>query len=240
MITAIAPVAQPTPFMGVLMLETRFTRFPGDVGHAATWPFPVHFHVVEGASVAEATGADPHRLLAPFIAAGQMLAARGARALTTSCGFLAVHQKALAAALPVPMASSALLQAPMITASLPPGQTLGVLTFRADTLSAAHLSGAGCDPTVPVVGLAPDSAMREDILGGAPAGFAAREADVLRAATELREKTPNLGAVLCECTNFSPHSDAIRRKLGLPVFDIVTLVSAVARTVGVKHDAVAG
>ena len=36
--------------VGILMLDTIFPRVPGDVGNAATWPFPVLYHVVQGAS----------------------------------------------------------------------------------------------------------------------------------------------------------------------------------------------
>ena len=36
--------------VGILMLETRFPRIPGDMGNAATWPFPVLYRVVKGAS----------------------------------------------------------------------------------------------------------------------------------------------------------------------------------------------
>ena len=54
------------PFIGILMLDTRFERFPGDVGHPATWPFPVRFRIVPGAGAEEATGANPARLLEPF------------------------------------------------------------------------------------------------------------------------------------------------------------------------------
>src|SRR5476649_2730781 len=36
--------------LGILMLEARFPRIPGDMGNAATWPFPVLYHVVKGAS----------------------------------------------------------------------------------------------------------------------------------------------------------------------------------------------
>jgi hypothetical protein len=32
------------------MLETRFPRIPGDMGNAETWPFPVLYKVVPGAS----------------------------------------------------------------------------------------------------------------------------------------------------------------------------------------------
>ena len=36
--------------VGMLMLETRFPRIPGDIGNAGTWPFPVLYKVVRGAS----------------------------------------------------------------------------------------------------------------------------------------------------------------------------------------------
>ena len=32
--------------LGILMLEARFPRIPGDMGNAATWPFPVLYRVV--------------------------------------------------------------------------------------------------------------------------------------------------------------------------------------------------
>ena len=35
--------------VGILMLEARFPRIPGDVGNAATWPFPVLYKVIRGA-----------------------------------------------------------------------------------------------------------------------------------------------------------------------------------------------
>ena len=36
--------------LGILMLEARFPRIPGDMGNAATWPFPVLYRVVQGAT----------------------------------------------------------------------------------------------------------------------------------------------------------------------------------------------
>ncbi len=38
------------PAVGILMLDTRFPRFPGDIGNAATWPFPVLYRAVRDAS----------------------------------------------------------------------------------------------------------------------------------------------------------------------------------------------
>jgi hypothetical protein len=36
--------------VGILMLEARFPRIPGDMGNAETWPFSVLYRVVPGAS----------------------------------------------------------------------------------------------------------------------------------------------------------------------------------------------
>ena len=42
--------------VGILMLEARFPRIPGDMGNGLTWPFPVLYKVVSGASPARVVG----------------------------------------------------------------------------------------------------------------------------------------------------------------------------------------
>ena len=37
--------------LGILMLEARFPRIPGDMGNATTWPFPVLYRVVQSDAV---------------------------------------------------------------------------------------------------------------------------------------------------------------------------------------------
>src|SRR5580698_8328613 len=92
--------------VGILMLETRFPRIPGDMGNGTTWPFPVLYRVVPGASPQRVVLEGAAGLLPAFIEAARDLVRLGAEAITTNCGFLALFQRELAAAVGVPVATS--------------------------------------------------------------------------------------------------------------------------------------
>jgi Asp/Glu/hydantoin racemase len=49
---------------------------------------------------------------------------------------------------------------------------------------------------------------------------------------ELLKQEPSLGAILVECTNLSPYSDALRKTFGLPVFDVIDLARLLHAAVG--------
>ncbi|MBV8150901.1 MAG: aspartate/glutamate racemase family protein, partial [Candidatus Eremiobacteraeota bacterium] len=75
--------------VGILMLETKFPRIPGDVGNPATWPFPVRYKIVEGASAeAIVRRLEPAQFLEPFVDGLHDLEAAGVSCITTGCGFL--------------------------------------------------------------------------------------------------------------------------------------------------------
>lgn len=218
--------------IGVLMLDTHFRRLPGDIGNGCTWSFPVQFRVVRGADPAAIVHGRPEEFLKPFIAAAHDLIACGVRGITTSCGFLALLQKELTAALSVPVATSSLLQAPLIEAMLPAGQQVGILTFAAEALSARHLAAVGVRPDTPIEGLPPDSLFRA-VYGnrGGVSDFAELEREVVAAAQALVRRRPNIGAILCECTNLPPHSAAIAAATRRPVFDIIGFVEWFAQAI---------
>ena len=79
--------------VGVLMLEARFPRIPGDMGNAATWPFPVRYKVVRGASPDRVVRRRAEGLLPAFIAAGRELVEDGCDGIATYCGFLSLFQE---------------------------------------------------------------------------------------------------------------------------------------------------
>lgn len=217
--------------IGVLMLDTQFKRLPGDIGNAVSWNTPVIFKVVKGADPKKVVFGGAEGLLEPFVGAALELVAEGARAITTSCGFLAIYQKELAAVLPVPVFTSSLVQAPVIQMTLPHGKRVGILTFSASSLTERHLLGAGVDPTTPIQGVRPGSLFQQ-YYGNKPiqADYQQFERDVLEAAENLVREHGNIGAILCECTNLPQHSSAIANATGLPVYDIIGFVDWIARS----------
>ncbi|MCC7283575.1 MAG: aspartate/glutamate racemase family protein [Acetobacteraceae bacterium] len=211
--------------VGVVMVETWFTRWPGDVGNAATFPFPVQYRVVRESSPAEMVRLGTGAMLAPFRAAAEELVLMGVDGIATSCGFLALYQKELAASLPVPVATSALLQVPMVEATLPAGRTAGVLTYAPEALGAATLEAVGVRADIAIGGFAPGQLFRDGISAGrTDIAREAIEAEVLAAARDLLAADPAIGAIVCECTNLSPFSAAIRDACNVPVYDVVSLV----------------
>lgn len=215
--------------LGVITLDTAFPRIPGDVGNALTWPFPVQYRVAPGALVGRILGPEPDMsLLVPLLDAARELQTDGVRAITTSCGLLTVFQRELAAAVSVPVLTSALLQVPAVTRLLRPDQHVGVLTGVANDLTARHFAGAGWsldELPVRVAGLGPDCVFNR-VYNDAPieADTEVLEAEVVEAALRLTHEHPDIGALVLECTNFVPFSHAIRAATGIPVFDLYTMV----------------
>jgi hypothetical protein len=214
----------PQKILGVLMLDTRFTRVVGDIGNPASFDYAVLHAVVPKATATRVIDDQAQGLLPAFIAAGQGLIAQGCTALTTTCGFLGLHQEALGKAFSVPFAASALLQISGLAAQMREGKHVTVLTINAAALTPAHLSACGAAPDTPVVGLPPQSHFRQAILEeSVPLDVARCEADMLALADAALRAHPRTGAFVLECANMPPYARALRDRFGLPVADALTL-----------------
>lgn len=212
--------------LGILMLQARFPRIPGDMGHAGTWPFPVLYRVVKDASPQRVVTQKAAGLLQSFLDAAQDLVDTGADGITTNCGFLSIYQREIAAHVQVPVATSSLMQAPFIQSILPPGKRVGILTISARTLLPEHLAAAGVDPDTPVVGTEEGREFSRAIIGDLPTmDVAAAEQDILEAGERLIALRSDIGAVLLECTNMSPYARLLSQHLRLPVYDIYSCIT---------------
>lgn len=213
--------------LGILMLEARFPRIPGDMGNATTWPFPVLYRVVKGASPERVVLQGAAGLLPDFKEAAAELVSSGAEAITTNCGFLSLFQQELAAHVAVPVATSSLMQVPWVQAMLPPGKRVGVITVSAASLTPQHLAAASVPLDTPVVGTEDGAeffrvlilAEKQDL------DVALAAQDILVAGRRLLAAHPDVGAIVLECTNMPPYAHALREALGVPVYDIYSLVT---------------
>ncbi|MFJ6200118.1 aspartate/glutamate racemase family protein [Micromonospora sp. NPDC092111] len=216
------------PAIGVLCLETTFDKIPGHIRNPATFDFPVVYRVVEGATPQRLVREADPTLLDPFIRAARDLQAAGVAAITGACGFLVLFQAELAAAVRVPLHSSSLLQLPMVHRMIGPDRTVGLLVADEAALTPRHLAAIGAQQVpVRVAGMADAPEFREVMLEGRRDTL-----DVDRLAAEVLDRVdalagPDLGALVVECTDLVPFAHAVQARLGVPVFDIVTLTTMV-------------
>lgn len=212
--------------LGILMLDTAFPRIRGDVGAADTFEFPVLYERVRGATVEEVVHRDRPSLVPAFVAAGRRLVDAGCIGIATTCGFLVRWQRELADALPVPVLTSALLQAPLVERTLPAGRRIGVVTYSAADLTPDTMLAAGVAADMPIAGVAPDGYFARAIRHGAESLDVDRmRADTVDAARRLVASHPEVGAIVLECANMPPYRDAVRAATGRPVFDAAMLVA---------------
>jgi Asp/Glu/hydantoin racemase len=220
--------------VGILMLDTRFPRIPGDMGNAATFDFPVRYHRVAGASPDRVVRLGQRELLPAFIEGARFLEREGVRAVTTNCGFLAKFQPELAAAVSIPVFTSSLMLVPLVHRMLPPGRAVGILTVNAASLGPEHLAGAGIAPDLPLVvaGLETEKEFTRVLLDDQlTLDVDAARREHLTVAQRMLDAHPEIGAIVLECTNMPPYRADIEAATGLPVFDITTLVRMVHEAV---------
>jgi hypothetical protein len=187
--------------------------------------FPVQYRVVRDATPNRVTRPEGPDMLDAFKAAADEMIDAGVDGITTTCGFLALYQRDLAEHCRVPVATSALLQLPMVVRILPRGKRPAILTFSAESLTSRHLAAIGADAATPIYGMPPMSEFQRAIReGDASVPFATLQREVLETAERAVWADASIGALVLECTNLAPYSRNINRLTGLPVFDVVTLV----------------
>jgi hypothetical protein len=212
--------------VGILMLDTKWPRPPGDTGNALTWPFPVLYKVVPGASARVVIHEQGRGLGPAFLKAAEELVKEGADGITTTGGFLAIFQKDLAAHVQVPVASSSLMQVPLVQRLLPPGRRVGVLSVQGDRITPEHWDAVGAAHDTPVMGTEKGREFTRVMLGDTlDMDYEAAEQDIMEAGDELLRRHPEVGAIVCENHNMAPYAAALNARLRIPVFTVYTFVT---------------
>ena len=214
--------------IGILMLDSKFPRIVGDVGNAKTWDFPVLYRTVEGFKPEKVVLNLEMNDIEPFIEAALDLQSKGVKAITTSCGFLAMFQEEIAKRLDVPIFTSSLVMLPMLCRMT--GKVL-VLSANSDTLSKRHLE-ASCgnlsDFDYKIIGTQNEENFTDfTVYNWESVDTDKCQAEILKVLHAELDGDNSYKCILLECTNLPPYSDVIRKEFGLPVFDIVSLVNLV-------------
>ncbi|MBH67764.1 MAG: hypothetical protein CMM58_05365 [Rhodospirillaceae bacterium] len=212
--------------LGILSLDTRFPRIQGDIGNAETWPFPVIYKIVEGATSDKVVRKGAAGLKEDFTKAAKEVVAMGADGIGTTCGFLSLFQSDIAKAAGVPVASSSLMQIPWVQSTLPPDKRVGVITISKESVTPEHLEAVGVPLDTPIVGTEGGKTFTTSVLDdGMYMDFELARDDLVSAAEELVSRYPEVGAVVLECTNMGPFSKDINLALGMPVYDVVSYLT---------------
>ena len=211
--------------IGILLLDTTFPRLLGDVGNPKTFPFSVIYEKVHGAIPMRVVKERDGCLLPSFIEGAKALERRGVKAITTSCGFLAIWQKEIASAVDIPVFTSSLLQVPWAYQITGSRGRIGVLTADVSSLTEVHFEGVGATGIPMVVrGRNPEGEFYKVYIGNSPnidAPKAGRE--MVAEASALMNEHPDISGLVLECANMTVFGKAVRDTVKVPVFDIVTL-----------------
>jgi hypothetical protein len=181
-----------------------------------------------------ASPAAAEALLPSYLAAARELEREGVAVLTENCnGLVALLQPRLAAALSVPVITSALLMVPQVHRMLP-SRRIGILAFDAGAVGEEVYAACGWSAReIPVaVGAVAHSDAWQEFLRTKEIPDRLRprlEADLVAVGRRMVAENPDLGAFVCECTLLPPACQALRDALGLPVFDILNLLDLAMR-----------
>lgn len=216
--------------LGIIMLDCKFPRPPGDIGNASSFPFPVHYEILRGVSPAALIQNGEKQAIDTLVQSACRLEKLGVGAIITSCGLLIHFQKILSEAVKIPIASSALLLIPFLDTLIPPQKKIGILCARSSSVTLERIAHVMPDKAnrVKIKGMEGSENFDRSIMSQtAPYSLDPETIykETLIVVKQFLKEEPSLAAILLECTNLAPYSAAIREAIGLPVFDILHLAT---------------
>ena len=161
----------------------------------------------------------------------EYLAARGVSGITGDCGFMMYLQSRVRRheLTRVPVFMSALAQLPSVCCSYSAHERIAIFTANGKTLAPMRqLIHDECGVDLQTEGGRFIIVGCEDVPGfeaverGEKVDVASVTPGMVAKARRVVQEYPELRALLMECTELPPYSDAVRAATGLPVFDSIT------------------
>ena len=232
--------------IGLLQFQANLPMIPGNMGNATTFDFPMAYREINAENVYDVMSTTPvQRFTDAAVEGAKWLEMQGVRAIIGNCGFWGHYQIAVQERIDTPFFSSSLMMLPMMVRCLPKKQKVGVITANGPLLSegaAVENCGLSMDllkERVVIEGCEDDLEFARAMAVQGKYNPAKFEQDVLAGVTRLMKKDPDIGVILLECTELSPHAHAVQRLVSLPVWDYTSMTrwieSGMARTPFTGH-----
>ena len=218
--------------IGLVQFRANLPMMPGNMGNATTFDFPMLYREMNCDNVLDVMATTPvQNFTDGVVEAAKWLELQGVSAIMGNCGFFGHYQKVVQARIDTPFFSSSLMMLPMIVRSMPRNKKVGVVTANGPLLSSG--------PAMENCGLSPEDKADRVVIEGCENDkeFAAAmactgtynagrfEADVLAGVKRLMKKDKDIGAIMLECTELSPHAVAVQKMVKMPVWDYTSLTN---------------
>ena len=217
---------------GLLQLE----ELPGNSTNPDSYPFPVEMVHVPGACMDTILRHPDPVIKQRMIDAAKEMQSHGVKAVFGSCGFNAIWQKDMAAALDISVCMSAILQVPFVQQTIGPDRKVLVVTANAGALTEEHFESCGvyrdrCNYVVAGLEKCPEWNKQYDS-PDIPYDMEYLEKEILDAVAGAAKSDPAIGAIVIECTDLPPYQQKIAEVTGLPVYSINTMIGYAALMLG--------
>jgi hypothetical protein len=214
--------------LGVLRLDYDYPPAPGDIDCPDSFGYDVFYRVVPGLTFEMCQkGKMTPEVEQKFIEAIYWMEANQVSGITGDCGFMMYFQPLARQHTKKPVFMSSLAQLPAVTCAFNKDELIAVFTANGNSLRPMRnliKDECGVDPDEKryiFVGCE-DVPGFEAVALGEKVDVEKVTPGIVAKAMKVIDEHPGIRAILMECTELPPYSDAVRRATGLPVFDSIT------------------
>uniref|UniRef100_A0A7S4QVH1 Uncharacterized protein n=1 Tax=Alexandrium monilatum TaxID=311494 RepID=A0A7S4QVH1_9DINO len=217
-----------SPILGVVRLDYNYPPAKGDIDCPGSYDYEVLFRCVPGLTFEMAqVGRMTHTVQQEFVKAIKWLEARGVSGITGDCGFMMAFQPIASEVASVPVFMSSMVQSPMVSVAFDKYDKILILTANSKTLKPQKDTllkhcGFDVDDSRFVIYGCEDVPGFDAVSKGDKVDVEYVTPGMVKMVTDILEKEPTIRAILLECTELPPYSDALRHSTDLPVFDAIT------------------
>jgi aspartate/glutamate racemase len=217
--------------IGLVQMHVNLAMIPGNMGNGTTFDFPILYRRMNANDVADVMANPPSgNFTDAIVEAAQWLELQGVRAIMGNCGFFGSYQNEVKARINVPFFSSSLMMLPMMVHSMPGNKKIGVITANGPVLSEVQaiencgLSQEDKENRIVVMGCENGEEFSSAIMANTGVYNPHKvEQEIVAVAKAMVAENDDIGAILLECTELSPHAVAVQNAVRLPVWDYTTL-----------------